>query len=817
MKFQYLFPVTLVVVALSFSCAREMAQEKAELYSENGSATTLTVRSELMTKTWLDSGEGGSPLKVYWSDGDRINVNGQVSQPLSVPSGEKMAEADFALRSVEAPFKVVYPSSAVSDAAYSADGTIGISLPGTQTWTEGSFAPGAAVMYGWSESGVVPLHNLLAAVRITLTSEEGTILTSASVQSDSDPVCGAFRLSPESGELTAVSTGNVLDLVFEDLNVSSGGTDFYFTIPEGAYSGGLVFTFTRASDGRKMQRKWTPGSPLERGKLYIFDAVEFVPGAKDIESAAEWEEFALAVNSGEKPDKYLYADGTVRLGADIEAENLSAIVNFKNILDGQGHTLTRTAATAPLITYLWGGVRDVILAGSMTSESGRAASLATYIRGGAFIDGVTSTMDINAAQKAGSSAYNYSAGLVVHVLGGTVTSCRNEGNITATVDCTSMGVPCQIGGIACSFENLQEDVLLKNCSNSGSLVIDPTIPAASTFNIHWGAIGGIAAWVRSPGEYSVTLENCDNTGMVKIAGDNIATEINSGGAGRTSSVGGILGIGTPISAAGNYSFLNPSETNGFRIKLIDCDNSGAVSSYAISRTSISTSISKSYIGGVAGSLLGRASEYATIINCSNTGAITPYDIVGGSVHAGFCAVDGGLVGWGGYLDIDKCTVNCTMGSGKRPVVALAGGIGFAMKPFKMNATDIYIEGAWSRLGFYMGNRAIVAVVPLKHKGGGSPAYLYYGEQKSSSEYNMTPVPDVAGSSVTGCRLGGDIYLSGDVVPTHTDTGDMSDYGTTKYHYFSTTSQVSSNMVVGQGFANNTGVTVSDNKYDWKGR
>ena len=49
----------------------------------------------VQTKTWLDYQAGGSPLKVYWSDGDKINVNGISSLSLSVEDGTKTSLADF--------------------------------------------------------------------------------------------------------------------------------------------------------------------------------------------------------------------------------------------------------------------------------------------------------------------------------------------------------------------------------------------------------------------------------------------------------------------------------------------------------------------------------------------------------------------------------------------------------------------------------------------------------------------------------------------------------------------------------------------------
>ena len=65
------------------------------------------------SKTWLDSQSEGSHKKVYWSDGDIINVNGRPSTPISIRGGQTISEADFFLRGVEAPYSVIYPHAAV--------------------------------------------------------------------------------------------------------------------------------------------------------------------------------------------------------------------------------------------------------------------------------------------------------------------------------------------------------------------------------------------------------------------------------------------------------------------------------------------------------------------------------------------------------------------------------------------------------------------------------------------------------------------------------------------------------------------------------
>ncbi|MBO5979130.1 MAG: hypothetical protein J6Q12_01700, partial [Bacteroidales bacterium] len=149
------------------SCNREELPESVDNQDVVLRADIVSVQ----TRTWLDSeGAGENPTKkVYWSDGDRINVNGQVSTPVSVPEGTKVSEAEFHLRSVDGPYNVIYPHDIVTGEAYDQEGKITISLPLSQTYHPTTFSSGAAVMYGYSENNDVALRNFCSAVRVNLT------------------------------------------------------------------------------------------------------------------------------------------------------------------------------------------------------------------------------------------------------------------------------------------------------------------------------------------------------------------------------------------------------------------------------------------------------------------------------------------------------------------------------------------------------------------------------------------------------------------------------------------------------------------------
>lgn len=796
--------ILIITALLAASC-----QQGLEPESDNAilGGRELVLHTEIVpvqegTRTWLDSESGGSPLRVYWSDGDRINVNGQNSAALAVAPGEKISDADFSLRSVDSPFRVIYPTSLVRDDSYAADGSIGIRFPDTQVWTEGSFASGAAALYGYAESGRVSLHNLCAAIKVCVASADDTRLDYAVLGCSDTQVSGDFSLNPQTGSLEPKggSTAHSLKLLAEGVVLSSAGTDFYFTVPKGRYESGLTFFFVRQSDHRGMQLTWTPTDSLKAGVLYNFSQkVDYVPGSKEIESVEEWNEFAAAFNAGEDLSKYLFNGRSVRLGADLTAENLTKLgaksghPRFTYFFDGQGHTITRTDATGSLFYNLSenGKISNLKLAGVLNGN-GAVSALVDTLLAGAQISGVTTSMTINSTP--GTASSSSPSGLICVARGGSVSDCHNTGAITVTLDCSAKDYSCQAAGILGQVNAMQSSLTLTACSNSGAITVNAA-KSNTTNGVNYAGLGGIVGWLRTTA-HPVTLEDCDNSAALTW------NKSEAAGAKKQTSVGGIIGIGAPV----NQSVISdPGVSTGMLITLKDCDNSGAVTCKALSNSASSDSRQKVYIGGLAGSLMGQQSTPAVIDNCTSAGRIIPYDITSGapyydaaaSTRCGYCQVIGGISGWSGYIAVKNgTTVNCVLGTpdANRQVTALAGAFGFAVRPFSFENSSLFFRGYFNRLTGYKNNCAVVAVVPVQ-----------YGDKA------MEIAPAISGSVISDCRLGGLLY---------TNTGTFVDGVTTALECptaeFNSESKTRDNLVCGQGYAGaSTDVTVSGYTY-WNG-
>lgn len=352
-----------------------------------------------------------------------------------------------------------------------------------------------------------------------------------------------------------------------------------------------------------------------------------------------------------------------------------------------------------------------------------------------------------------------------------------------------------MGGIASQIHASDYAVTINNCKNTAAITLAPVSGSSNGTGMPVCGLGGIAGWIRSGS--AITLDNCDNSGAITLSAENVVSD--RGFIAYSMHVGGVAGLATPINASGdNQGLINtPNETNGLNVTFKDCDNTAIVHNCGVNYSTTQQTNTKVFTGGLVGSLLGRADNFAEVDNCTNTGAVYTYDLTGdtSSARPGYSAVAGGLVGFGGYLDIKNTTVNCEVGNGKRPMVAMAGVIGFAERPFKLTDSNIYVSGYFQRFEGYKMNRAVVAVVPVKY------------DTKA-----MGMVPNIEGSTITNCKIGGYVLSHGTPLKSD-DKSDLSASLTVKL--FNSESKTSDNLVCGQGFTANAGVTVSGYTY-WTG-
>lgn len=810
MKKYSIIVAALFGVSMLFSCNKEndfvpgdnQPADDTEVVnpSENNGDAVMVFSASLKdseeTKTYITTPEVDGPnagkYVPKWSSSDKIKVNG-VESAAGVRS-EDFTTASFSFSEViNGPFYAIAPSDD-NKTWDSENNRFNIIVKGTgapqkyRNYTDGSsdnrgtnptYDMSHAILAAYGEGTSLQFQQLTTYFKLTFSKGFGvadgtkikTIYVRQGESAATPNIAGTWRVSFDGSGVASVAPATLTAIIAYNCMVNGGtateGVDFgspvIITLPSYNFESGLIVTVKDTEDN--FQSFGIPAASLnlstKKGTL-ITKTLTYNPQSGTINSADDWNAFAAAVNS-EANDWDLYkwvGNGTVKLGADISASDLTKIDNFKYILDGQNHTITRTSATGALIGTITGEIKNLTLAGAIdASGAPQLGSLADVLEAGGKITGVTNEVDITATAAADFAI----GGIVRQIKGGTIEGCVNNGDIEANIDVTDGIYSCQVGGVVAGT-SLAEDVLLKDCTNNGTLTITPATDDNENY-VKFGSLGGVIASISSAAN-KVTLNNCDNAGEINwIGAHDLSGSANNSeiGSSAATSIGGVLGRATPVSPTYPYLFSTPSATNGYSVEMINCDNSGNVNGKAIgwygtvaAALSVNTAMKqmhrKIYVGGLAGSLLGTEAAYAVLTNCTNSGDVTPYDYasagsVYGSSQCGLASVVGGLVGWGGYLTIAGGSTSGTIGTKERHCFALGGVIGFAVRPFAISNFTVGVTG------YFVAGKKTVDSTDTNLTGNN---YAFIAATPAKFNDNVTCPPDVTGSTVTGCSVTGTI-------------------------------------------------------------
>ena len=208
------------------------------------------------TKVTMGEAQSGT-FPLLWQEGDRVSLNGCLSNPMSASlSGKSHAAFSFADFSGSAPYNLLYPGSSAGE----------VVLDGK-----------TLALYSSSESldGVFSLHHLCCGVRLSLTGD----LTLASLSLSApggEKISGRFTPSFADGSLSEVSANQSLTLDLETPVALSGTPlSFYLFFAPGTFSQGLSLQ-AQNTDGT-ITREWrfALGRTLEKGKLYLLPETAF--------------------------------------------------------------------------------------------------------------------------------------------------------------------------------------------------------------------------------------------------------------------------------------------------------------------------------------------------------------------------------------------------------------------------------------------------------------------------------------------------------------------------------------------------------------
>lgn len=573
-----------------------------ELEYQNDSRTVLTLELPGTTKTVLgDAQDGVRP--VLWCKGDKISVNGVVSDPLDVEGD--VLKADFVLSGqVSAPYEIIYPAGMVKDAAT-------VTLPAGQKYAEGdNIVSGSMPMAGYSTTESVMMKQVcgILGIRLKMGTEANLIRYIEVTALGGEPVCGDFSVDFQNSTLSSeAKDADVIRMEVQKTFPAGSANTFNVILPAGVYSDGFQVKVVD-ENGRAMVRSIKGSRELGAGKLMLMPELEFVPNSEDkgveIATPEDWNSFATAYNAGKYPDSQI---ATITADLDFSSVDADKFVTlglrdgakqspdgkakyFAGTLNGNGKRIKNLKSDVPFIQAIGTGalVQDINIdeTCSFTPWYGdkkqlEFGSLIGYCSEGT-VKNCTSAASITVSQcNAVANKFPlYVGGLVGRNRSANISDCTNSGEIVANAtyvaDADSTKNNLYIGGFTGYCSN--PDGVLENCTNTGNISV-----ASTTLNIY---VGGICARCSAG-----TITGCANSGAITVS-----TGRTSGDPCKFIYLGGLFSV---VDASGDEQYL----------KLIECSNSGDITS--------NSNVKQLIAGGIAAQLSTNKAEFTNITNAGN--------------------------------------------------------------------------------------------------------------------------------------------------------------------------------------------------------
>lgn len=263
----------LVVVSTIIGCQND---DTADSAVDEGLILTVSLPQ---TRTSLGE-KVGNTYPVNWSEGDKIVVNGTLSDEVKIDADNRSCATFKINPSPQYPFCITYPYCDVTSAKEPI-----VKFPANQSYAEGTFASCSAPMCGYAESKAekVLLSHLAAVLRIPVkAASDGVVLKKIVITSPSgEALAGEFEVDCKNATIT--KTNNVLNsLTYTLPDKFTLSTEeervFYISVPPlkvGTYTIELVET-----SGNKMTIKWSPSGAIASGVIREFRTITYKPELK---------------------------------------------------------------------------------------------------------------------------------------------------------------------------------------------------------------------------------------------------------------------------------------------------------------------------------------------------------------------------------------------------------------------------------------------------------------------------------------------------------------------------------------------------------
>ena len=617
--------VAVVAGLFALACVTDTTED---LGVKLGGQTEITLSLE-ESRTHI-AGKDGETYPLYWSEGDKIAVNGIASEPLAKDAHGKASATFVVAGEVAYPHNIVYPAPA--DGVTAAEGLQVVTFPATQNYVAGSFDEGAVPMYAHvaDAEAQTSLQHLAGVLRIAVKGN-GEKLTAMTIATESAKIAGNFDIDCTSGALTAQADAtNVITVNFsEPMTLGAEATPIYVALPAGQHG---VMTVTLTADGTAMELLFN--SKISAGIVKEFAEVTFKAGSLVepegdlvITSEAELQQLAKLSAVGK-----LSKVTSVTIGAtiDMTGKEWTPIEGFAATFDGgsdKGYEIK--GLTKPLFGTTSAAIKNLKLTDVNISETAPyefegapyayAGSIAYRINNGSVTNCYTSgvinvNMTYDNPTGTTSSNFNVAISPVVGMLNATnVDGCENHIDLTVTnLDCVPIGESNFYSNCAGMFAVVNNVGTINNCTNYG----DATIVNYNTVaTLRFGGIVGVTL------AKTITISNSHNYGDME------AKAFYSSG---SAYCGGIFGYAdkkitlTSCSNNGSYTVGKDVETKshlyfgamggmtGTTFSTTDCHSTNNAEGKGFTT---SASVSQFYPGWVGKGATGGVTH--TIKNCSN--------------------------------------------------------------------------------------------------------------------------------------------------------------------------------------------------------
>ena len=564
-KFTRIFFAVAALAVGFIGCTTDTTEDLGVQLGSGAGQTTLTLSLE-ESRTQLGKAVAGL-YPVTWSAGDAISVNGVASSAIAISDNAAVATFTFN-EALEYPYAIAYPAASAGKVVFADQ----------QVHTVGTFANGAAAMYGYktAESGLT-LNHLTGVLKIGVTGDKTLSFAQISTV-DRAPIAGQFGLDFATGELTATDASKeLISYSFGDgLALSADAQYIHATVPAGQYDelyvtlydteGGVMYATVKADDSK----------PLAAGKVREFsNTIAYAPNAeafviRDVTSLKAFGEQAATLEK----DALFVAD------VDMTGETWTPIEGYAKTVLGNGYSIK--GLTAPLFGTTNASIKGLHLKDVNIEENSNLAvgALARHIEASIANTPVVEHCSVSGSVVMNNSTTPYAvvntqiktdtystiavAGLVARTYGVTISDCVNHAKVEVkqcipSTNTTQLypavgGVTGYIGTITIDGTALYSSVIDTN--NYGDVnFIGSSYTGELTIAVHSKLapyVAGVIATASSANKTASVIKNIKNYGDITI----------SGKVGGTMAIGGTIGYMACLDASYIYNYGNVTIENG---------------------------------------------------------------------------------------------------------------------------------------------------------------------------------------------------------------------------------------------------------------